>query len=220
MEKRTLILNDYDTAEHSWTLASCVLTKGSQVQTFVSVPGRYAPVDLSTYLTDGQPYYDSATLEATLECSAGTREDRTALIAELVNLLDGKSIQIVHPDHPTHYLVGRVQIFPQYNDLAHAAVLIQAVCEPWLYAATETVIRVTASASAQIVQLINYGRMSVVPTVTTTGEVTLVYGAFTQTLSAGTYDLPDLLLTTGAQAVTYKGTGVITFTYREAVLAA
>ena len=89
MEKRKLIIGDYDTAvDGLWTLASWTLTKGAQVQTFVSVPGRVAPLDLSTYLTDGQPYYDNATLEAVLESSEGDRLERKRRIDQMVNYLD------------------------------------------------------------------------------------------------------------------------------------
>lgn len=221
MEKRKLIFNEYDTAADGlWTLAACVLTKGEQVQTFLDVPGRYAPLDLTDYLTDGQPYYGSASLEATLESSEGTRDDRQTRIMEMVNALDGHTTTIIHPDHPEHYLVGRVQIYPQYSDPAHAAVQIKAVCEPWLYKAEETVVQKTASTTAQSVWLANSGRLAVVPTVTLTGTVTLTYGAHSWTLNEGEHLLPDLYLTPGTHQVTYKGSGTITITYREAVLAA
>ena len=139
MKKRRLILGDYDTAEDGlFTLSACKITKGSQVQSFVSVPGRYAPIDTSTLLTDGQPYYGSAALEATLESSEGTRDERLARVSGMVNALDGRSMRIIHPDHPERYLVGRVQVRPEYNDPAHCAVRVSAVCEPWLYNAQET----------------------------------------------------------------------------------
>lgn len=139
MKKRRLIIGDYDTAEDGlFTLSACKITKGSQVQSFVSVPGRYAPIDTSTLLTDGQPYYGSAALDATLESSEGTRDERLARVSGMVNALDGRSMRIIHPDHPERYLVGRVQVRPEYNDPAHCAVRVSAVCEPWLYNAQET----------------------------------------------------------------------------------
>lgn len=149
MIKRKLIIDNYDTAAYGWTLSACKLTKGTQVQNFVNVPGRYAPLDLSTYLTDGQPYYGNANLAVTLESSEGTRDQRLTRIEALTNALDGRRMQIIHPDHPDRYLVGRVQVNPDYNDLAHCAVKLSAVCEPWLYNATETVTKVTAPTSTQ-----------------------------------------------------------------------
>ena len=349
MEKRQLILNEYKTAESGlWTLASCKITKAAQVQTIVSVPGRYTPLDLSTALTDGEPYYDNARLEAVLESSEGTRAERQERIEQMVNLLDGYTVRIVHPDHPANYMMGRVQVTPEYNDLAHCAVRVSAICEPWLYNAAETVKRasvprevqganlldipdttfsgqaayastllgdfdlpsgsytisfkykhtgdlrgslsvreygslsnyirevplyantsekvsasftvpegvqgirlylysnitatpgatavtisdvmVTAGTTAlpyepwyplgdALLVLTNDGRLAMTPKVDVYGTVTLVYGAFTQTLSTGSYYLPDLYLKPGAQEVIVKGSGTVSFTYREAVLA-
>ena len=227
MEKRKLVIGDYDTAAHGlWTLASCVLTKAAQMQTFVSVPGRVAPLDLSTYLTDGEPYYDNATLDAVLESSEGDRLDRKARIDQMVNYLDGQTLRIYLPDDPDNYLVGRVQVYKEYNDLAHCAVRVSAVCEPWLYAAAETVVDLGATETEQTAELYNHGRLAVVPTVVTTGEVRIQYGTSSWALTAGEYTLPELYLTPGkglgqpgVHSISYSGSGSITITYREAVLA-
>lgn len=221
MEKRKIIIGGYDTAATGgWTLSAFKITKGEQVQSFVSVPGRYAPLDLSTYLTDGEPYFGSATLEATLENSEDNRQARQSRIDYLVNLVDGRSWQITPPDHPDAYLVGRVQVYPQYNDLAHCAVKLTAICEPWLYSKTEKVYTLTATATEQTVAIDNDGSMRVVPVITTTGEARLVYGENSWTLSAGTYSLPDLALSAGLHDLIYSGSGTITITFREAVRAA
>lgn len=227
MEKRKLTIGGYDTAADGlWTLASCVLTKAAQMQTFVSVPGRVAPLDLSTYLTDGQPYYDNATLEAVLESSEGDRLARKLRIDLMVNYLDGRTLPIYLPDDPDRYLMGRVQVYPEYNDLAHCAVRVSAVCEPWLYAAAETVVPLEATKAEQIAQLLNYGKLAVVPTLVVSGEVRIGYGTSSWALSAGEHVLPELLLTPGeglglpgVHNITYAGSGSVTITYREAVLA-
>lgn len=220
MEKRQLILNNYKTAEDGlWTLASCKITKAAQVQTFVSVPGRFAPLDLSTVLTDGQPYYGSASLSATLESSEGTREERQQRIDQLVNLLDGYTVTITHPDHTNSYMVGRVQVTPDYNDPAHCAVKLTAVCEPWFYNNLETVATVEIEDTEQEVVLTNAARLAVVPKIDVTGDVTLSYGSIRRALSSGTYQLPELYLTPGEHRVSCTGSGTVAFTYREAVLA-
>lgn len=227
MEKRKLIIGDYDTAvDGLWTLVSWKLTKGAQVQTFVAVPGRVAPLDLSTYLTDGQPYYDNATLEAILESSEGDRLERKARIDQMVNYLDGQTVNIYLPDDPDHYLVGRVQVYKDYNDPAHCAVRVSAVCDPWLYDAAETIVSLEATETEQTAYLFNYGRLAVVPTLTTTGEVNIAHGGSSWSLPAGEHALPELYLTPGqglgrpgVHSITYRGSGSIAITYREAVLA-
>lgn len=139
MKKRQLILNDYRTAEDGlFTLSACKITKAAQEQTFVKVPGRFAPLDLSTVLTDGQPYYGNAKLDAVLESSEGTRAERQERIEHLKNLLDGQIAKIVHPDFPGRYMVGRVEVIPDFNGLAYCSVALSAVLEPWLYNNEET----------------------------------------------------------------------------------
>jgi hypothetical protein len=70
------------------------------------------------------------------------------------------------------------------------------------------------------VDLVNTGRLAVVPLVEITGgDVTLVFGESTWTLSAGSYRLPDMRLTQGAHRLIYSGrAGNVRITFREAVL--
>jgi hypothetical protein len=147
--------------------------------------------------------------------------EREAVIRNMINQLDGMRWDIYLPDDDFHHVVGRVRVIREYNDLAHAAVTVTAVCEPWKYSNAETVIARTATASKQTVQLINNGRRVVVPTLTVTGSgasVRIEYGTASATLSAGTYQLPDLLLRPGSHTVGYSGTGTVAISYREAVL--
>lgn len=220
MAKRQLILDTYKTAESGlWTLSSCNIIKASQVQNFVSVPGRFSPLDLSTASNDGIPYYDNAGLEAVLESSVGTRTERQERITQMVNLLDGYSMNIVHPDHPAQYLVGRVQITPLYNNPVHCSVRVDVICEPWFYNEKETVITKTLTSTEQTVELTNSGRLAMVPKVVVSGSATITYGTKTWTLNAGTHYLPDIFLTPGNHTVACTGSGTLSFTYREGVLA-
>jgi len=133
MQKRTLKIGDYDTAAHGWTLAACKLSDTDPKLNYVEKTGGDGSWDLSTVMTGGLTRYRNRTFTATLEHSGGTREDREALINELVNNHDGLERQIITPDRPEHYLKGRVKIAVDYSDRAHAAVTITATCEPWLH---------------------------------------------------------------------------------------
>lgn len=224
MKKRTIQLGDYDTAAHGlWTLTAWEFPEPDPVENLVEVPGRFrGPLDLSTVLTDGVPYYGSRPLRITLESSEGDRLARGARIADMVKQLHGQRVDFVLPDHPLHYGTGRLAVKTLYNDLAHASVEVSGVCEPWLYSKEETVVQLQATAAEQTVRLRNAGSMPVAPVVYITAEegasVRLVYGAYSWALSAGDYLLPDLLLTPGDHVITYSGAGTVTITYREAVL--
>lgn len=219
---RKLILGTYDTIDQGpWTLSSLQLTDPEYQQNFITVPGRSGPLDLSAVLTDGEPVYGARTLTATLENSEGTREDREQLISIMTNWLSGWRMNIVHPDFPGRYLTGRVHVEKLYSNLAHAAVSVTAICDPWKYSASETHITLTASEETQTALLLNEGRMTVVPLLAIEGtdaSVHLAFGAASWQLGPGTYQLPDLRLQQGSSPLAYSGVGTIKLTYREAVL--
>lgn len=219
MEHRKIIFGTYDTEQNGpWTLAAWNFSPAVHRKQLVTVPGRDGELDLSTVLTDGSPRYGSRTLTATLERSDGTRLEREAAIDTMINWLDGWRLNITLPDDIGHYITGRVHVAKDYNDPAHAAVTVTAVCDPWRYNNYETIISLDAGETAQEAKLTNSGRRTVVPVIQITGEVSLVYGTYTWTLGAGTYQLPDLTVPQGGVLITYSGTGALTFTYREAVL--
>jgi hypothetical protein len=220
LPKRKIMLGDYNTAEHFWTLRSWTFSDAAQVRNLLSVPGRRkGPLDISTVLTDGDPVYGSRTLTASFECSEGTRLEREEKISNMINALDGWRLNIVLPDDPYRYITGRVSVSKVYNDLAHASVKVTATCEPWRYNASETAVVLQATETAKTATLLNSGRLAVVPLLEVSGgDVLLVYGSHSWALSAGSYALPDLLLVHGESVLTYSGEGTLTITYREAVL--
>ena len=217
---REMIFGSYNThATGLWTLTAWQLSDPVYKQNLVEVPGRSEPLDLSTALTDGEPTYSSRTLEATFESSEGNRMAREGRISQMMNALDGYRMNIELPDDNEHYLTGRVSVKRLYNDEAHASVQVTVVCDPWKYSKAETVVNLQATTTTQQAVLINLGRRGVVPVLEVSeGEVLLVYGASSWALSAGMYALPDIYLTYGEHAITYSGTGKLTFTYREAIL--
>ena len=132
-------------------------------------------------------------------------------------------LNIVLPDDSLHYITGRVRVEKLFNTPVQASVRISATCDPWRYNNSETVVGVTATSTTKTVNLINNGRLSVIPkTKISGGTVTLkctINGrSSTWTRADGTYNFVDLYLKTGSVAMTYSGTGTVTFTYREAVL--
>ena len=221
MVKRGILFGTYDTVLHGkWTLTEWELSDPAMVTNYVEVPGRRkGPLDLSTALTDGDPVYGSRTLTATFESSEDSRLEREDRINIMRNWLDGWRMDIVLPDDELHYLSGRVSVKRLYNDLAHASVQVTAVCEPWRYNKEETrVVRVGAE-TGQPWWVAIRGRVVVLAVmVVTNAEVLLAVDGYSWALSAGAYELPDMLVPTGGKTVTYSGAGTLTFTYREAVL--
>ena len=220
MEKRSIILGDYNTAVRGWTLTGWQLSAAQRKAILVDKPGGNGHWDLSTVLTDGEPVYEARTLTATLERSDADRLYREAEIDAMINWLDGWTVQITLPDRPFHYLTGVVHVERLYNDMAHASVAVTATCEPWRYNSAETVVILNATSTSKTADIVNQGRLSVVPVieVTGSGSVWLAVGALSWTLTAGSYKLPDIRLTPGTHQMTYSGSGTVKISFREAVL--
>lgn len=221
MQKRRIIIGDYHTDAHGWTLTGWTLSRAEQKTNYLEKPNGDGSWDLSTALTDGIPKYTDRELTATFECSEGTRMEREETIRNMINLLDGFRWEIRLPDDDQHHVVGRVHVVREYNDLAHAAVTVTAICEPWKYSNAETIVTMAVIHEKQPITLYNNGRRAIVPTLNVGGagaSVLLEYGTRSQALSAGTYQWPDLLLTPGSHRVLCSGSGTLTVTYREAVL--
>ena len=221
MEKRKIIFGEYNTAVHGWTLCGWSFSAPAHKSHYVDKPAGDGTWDLSTALSDGLPRYKDRNLKAAFECSEGTRMERETTIREMVNQLDGLRMQIRLPDDDAHYIVGRLSVAREYNDLAHARVAVTAVCEPWKYANDESIITLEASENKNAIILYNNGRRAVVPTITIEGDdssVLLEYGSNSIALNAGTYQWPLLLLTPGAHPISYSGSGRLIIKYREAVL--
>lgn len=218
MRKRTVILGDYDTAAHGWTLTGLKLSDPEQKLQYVDKPGGDGSWDISTVLTDGIPRYKNRDLLITLECSEGSRDDREKLINTLVNDLDGLERPVLLPDRPDHYLTGRLHVAVEYSDWAHAAVTVTGTCAPWFFSVRETIVELEAIAEDQTEYIRNSGRRAAVPAVTVTGTAKLSYRDYSVTLEAGSHDLPNFLILPGSHELTYSGSGTITISYREAVL--
>lgn len=222
MEKRGIILGDYNTAvgyTFGWTLTAWQLSAAKRKENLVDKPGGHGHWDLSTVLTDGEPVYEARTLTATLECSEGDRFSRETEISVMINELDGRTMNIVIPDRTGSYLTGVVHVERLYNDLAHASVALTVICDPWLYSMTDRSVSLTASSTEKTTALYNSGRLSVVPLLEISGgTVSLTFGEESWALAAGSYKLPGFRLTSGENQLTYSGSGKIKITYREAVL--
>ncbi len=217
MTKRKVIFGAYDTASSGgWTLNAWSLSPAEYQSDRITVPGRDGSLDLTAALTGGEPRYNDRTLTVRLESSEGTRLEREETINSMINQLSGRKMNIVLPDDSTRYIVGRLQVAKEYNDLAHAAVNVTAVCDPYKYKLSPTVAEYDVTGSLEIA--LQNDRKPVVPTVTTDAEITVEFAETTIVFPAGTRRAPALILTEGNNVMTLTGTGHIKFEYQEGTL--
>lgn len=214
---REVIFGEYHTAvDWDMILNKREITPPDPKTSYVSVEGRDGDLDLSETLT-GEIKYNNRTASYTFLLTEGSYSDRESVISEALASVHGKKLNIVDPDNPERILIGRCNVTNRSNNRAYGSITIEANCEPWFYSSVNTIRSFSISSETEV-SLSNGGNKTVCPEINVTGSITIVYGSKSVTLSAGKYKLSDLKLKSGNTMITLKGSGAITFTYREGVL--
>lgn len=213
--KRYIQIGEFVSSVPGFTLCGWSLSPPVFRSVREGIPGMDGDVDCSELLT-GRVQYNNRTLTATLELSEKNRMYRKTVIDKMMNELDGKNLHIILPDDPHLYLNGRVQIAPQYNDAAHAAVKITAVCDPWRYAKQETLFIIENTAGPQNTTVRNQGRRAVCPFFTVSNSCNITVGTVTHEITdAGTYQYDDIIFSHGNTVVRHSGNGTLQIRFRE-----
>ena len=180
----------------------------------VIVPGRNSPIRFSEAL--GRVSYQPRTFEITLSM-LGTRAQYDEAVSNVANRFAGQLVQIICSEEPELYYVGTVEAEPSYDPLTGKGVLLFSCSDgdAYRYHVTETAVRKVGTGTV----ILANDYMPVVPVITTTAETTLTWtvgsDSFHKTLSAGTWEIPELELAPGNNSVTVTGSGTTTFKYRE-----
>lgn len=204
-----------------WGLLLTACNKGAPEPktNYVSVEGRDGDLDLTEALT-GEVRYNNRTDEYGFNFLDGPRDERQALMDEIYAFLHGQKRQIILPDWPDYYSVGRLTVTEFHNYLGYGEMTVEANCEPWLYKTVETEKSLTVSGTDQQLVCENKGVKTVIPTITVAegGSVEITLDDYTTTLSTGTYKLLEVAFPSGSHTLTIGGTGTVTFKWREAIL--
>jgi hypothetical protein len=188
-------------------------TPQSQSNT-ITVPGRNSPIRFTEAL--GRVAYQPRSFDMTFSM-LGDRADFDMLVSLVVNQFAGKLCRVTLTEDPTLYAVGTLEAAPTYDPLTGKGTL-ELSCtdgDAFLYYVEETVESISGSGTAVLVN--DY--MPVVPVIAATAETTLRWvidgESFQKTVSAGTWEIPELELRHGDSTVSVTGEGTTTFTYRQ-----
>lgn len=214
---RGVYFGEFHTAE-DWDLIlnAKSLTPPVPKTTYISVEGRDGDLDLSETLP-GEIRYKNRDASFTFLLTEGSYSERETLLDQIASVVHGKRLNIIDPDKPDYYLNGRCTLKTRLNNKAYGSITIEAHCDPWFYAITETRRSFTISSETSIA-LTNNGGKTLTPEVVVTGSINLAFNNTSVSLSAGTYKLTGLKLKTGNTVITASGSGTVTFVYREGVL--
>ena len=180
----------------------------------VTVPGRNSPIRYYDAL--GRVSYEPREFEILLTM-LGSRAEFNALVSETVNPFLGQLVEVICNEESDLYVVGTVSASTSYDPLTGRGEL-EFSCsdaDSYRYHVDETVVEITGSGTVEL----ENDYMPVVPTVVTTDETVLAWTmddeSYQTTLSAGTWEIPELELQAGTNSISISGEGTTTFTYRE-----
>lgn len=188
-------------------------TPQSQSNT-ITVPGRNSPIRFSEAL--GRVAYQPRSFDMTFSM-LGSRAEYDLLVSAVVNRFAGQLCQVILTEDPTLYAVGTLEAEPTYDPKTGKGQLMLSCVDgdAFLYHVAESTVIVSGNGTVTLTN----DFMPVVPVITTTAETTLRWTvdgeSIGKTVSAGTWEIPELELRHGDNTVSVTGEGITTFTYRE-----
>lgn len=137
---------------------------------------------------------------------------------EIQNALHGKSFHIIDDEDPDYYYVGRVIIDKWSIDKVIGSFTMKVSAEPYKYHLRETQRTETITGTKTVVY--KNDRMSVVPTISVSAPMTIVFGSKTMTIDIPDTDfIPiDVIFVEGNNVFTVTGEGTLTVRYQEGAL--
>ena len=188
-------------------------TPQSQSNT-ITVPGRNSPIRFSEAL--GRVAYQPRSFDMTFSMLGG-RAEYDFLVSAVVNQFAGQLCRVILTEDPTLYAIGTLEVEPAYDPKTGKGQLVLSCTDgdAFLYHVTESAVIVSGSGTA----VLTNDYMPVVPVITTTAETSLSWTvdgeSISKTVSAGTWEIPELELRHGENTISVTGEGTTTFRYRE-----
>ena len=188
----------------------------SQTETVI-VPGRNTPIRFSEAL--GLISFKPRAFIITLSM-LGTRSQFDALVLTASNKYAGRLCRVRTSEEPKLFAVGTLQLSPSYDPLTGKGQLVMESSDADSYRYHVDMTEIVFTGSGTVVLANDY--MPVVPIVVTTADTALSWkigtDSFHKTLSAGTWELPELQLFYGENSIKVEGDGTTIFRYREGCL--
>jgi len=177
----------------------------------IEIEGSDGVLDFTEFF--GEVKYNNRSLSFTFSKMNIVPDGFMALYSVVQNAIHGKKMQVVLDEDPASFYFGRVTVNEWKSNKNLGEIVIEVDAEPYKMKAAETVISKAVSGTASII--LPNSRKRVVPVITTNAGMTISFGGYSGTFSAGTFTIPELELIEGNNTVTVAGTGNISFRYRE-----
>lgn len=183
---------------------------------YVEIPNGDGALDLTEALT-GEVHYESRPFEAVFTIKPETYS--VELVRWMIGYLNGKQRTIRTKNEPGYYLIGRCATSFK-NDGVLTVLTVKATCQPWKYKNAPTVVNSTIGATGTTTLNLTNERKRVIPTITASAAVTIIFGGTSTSLNAGTHRVTNIALSYGDNVMTITGAEgtTVLFEYQEGAL--
>ncbi|MPM29699.1 hypothetical protein SDC9_76239 [bioreactor metagenome] len=197
-------------------LTSLTIDAPKPKEIYVEIPHGDGALDLTEALT-GEVHYESRPFEAVFAIKPETYS--AELVRWLIGYLNGKKRIIRTKKEPGYYLIGRCATSFK-NDGVLAVLTVKATCQPWKYKNDVTAKNTTIGVSGTTSVTLQNERKWVIPTITTSAAVTILFDGTSTSLNAGTHRVTNIALSCGDNVLTITGAAgtTVKFEYQEGAL--
>lgn len=209
-----ILINNVSVASLGWIRESIDFPSPEPQMETITVPGRNSPIRYTEAL--GKVSFEPRSFEIVLTM-LGDRSKFNQMADALINRFQGKLVTVICSEEPDFYVYGTIVLKREYNPKSGKGE-ISISCsdaDSYRYHVDETSVVITGSGKA----ILENDYMPVVPKVITTYETVLRWSIgeeqFQKSLSAGTWEIPELELAAGKNTITVSSQGQTTFLYRE-----
>lgn len=209
-----ILINNVSVASLGWIRESIDFPSPEPQMETITVPGRNSPIRYTEAL--GKVSFEPRSFEIVLTM-LGDRSKFNQMADALINRFQGKLVTVICSEEPDFYVYGTIVLKREYNPKSGKGE-ISISCsdaDSYRYHVDETSVVITGSGKA----VLENDYMPVVPKVITTYETVLRWSIgeeqFQKSLSAGTWEIPELELAAGKNTITVSSQGQTTFLYRE-----
>lgn len=207
-----LIINGVDISEtYGMILVDGYTLSPPSPKTYtVDIPGGNGVIDLTEAVFGDVVYNNRSQSFTFMLINPNTFE---SVKTDIFNFLQGRKYSYTMTMDPGYTYTGRFTVsscsHSMYDIGKVGAIQVSVDAEPYKYKSTQTS-TVTVNGTSTI--SLNSGRKKVIPTFTTTGNVTVTFGGTSYSLESGSSEVHDICFSKGSNSLTLTSTSSVSVT--------
>lgn len=177
-------------------------------ENYVDIAGGDSSIDLTEAV--GGIVYDDGEIEFKFTLKDSYKKN------QMKNDLHGKRMHIILEREPEFYYDGRIRCTKEEWNKGLYELYFSAKVKPYKYETIHKIHTEVVDGTKEII--LQNTRMPIIPQITITGSVALVYEGMKYNMEEGVYQIPEITLYEGRNIINVSGKGNIKFQYRRGQL--